>query len=121
MGSKEMTDQTNSPARRVRIARLWADLSRADLAAGIYAELSIRGAGASRYSESSIREIERGKREVTTEELLAVATVCRVPDAFLLSGWGEEGEDHGLVEHLERSAEMAREVLARVEQVISRA
>jgi transcriptional regulator with XRE-family HTH domain len=62
-------------ARRVRAARIYADLSREELAKRL--EVSAR----------TQTNSELGKRRIPRPELLAIAEACEVPMWFLEGGW----------------------------------
>jgi transcriptional regulator with XRE-family HTH domain len=62
-------------ARRIRIARAWAGLSRDELAARLG------------VSSATVERMETGQRPVTVDELVAVGAICKVPEAFMLEGW----------------------------------
>lgn len=67
-------------AARIRVARAWADLSQVRLAQEL--DLSVQ----------TIKRIELGRRDVSTDELLTIARVCRVPERFMLRGFANHDE-----------------------------
>lgn len=92
-------------ARRYRAARAWADLEQDELAKRL---------GLDR--QTVIRR-ESGEKLPKAAELIAVASVCGVPEEFMLNGFANEvvasGEVATIRQHLGDQAE-ALDVIARV-------
>lgn len=62
-------------ARRVRVARIWAGLSREELADALG------------VSFVTIERTESGRRHVEPDELERIGELCGVPDRFMRYGW----------------------------------
>jgi transcriptional regulator with XRE-family HTH domain len=68
-------DQVEELAKRIRAARVYAGLSREELAEHL------------EVHERTQINTELGKRHVPRPELLAIAEACKVPIWFLEHGW----------------------------------
>lgn len=73
--SLEAAAPRNERAARIRAARAHAGIDQAAVA-------QLFG-----VSVGTIKRMESGKREITTDEMLAVAELCNVPVEFMLSGF----------------------------------
>lgn len=85
-------------ARRIRAARVWAGLSRDELAERLG------------VSFQTIERSETGRRNVDLDELERVGEACGVPEAFMRYGWAACAQGERLDRLHERLDELMREV-----------
>lgn len=85
-------------ARRVRVARISAGLSRHELAAALG------------VSFNTIERSENGRRKISDDELARIGGICGVPETFMRHGWAACTQSERLDRLYGRVDELFREV-----------
>lgn len=99
-------------AARLRAARAYADMSRADMAKALG------------LSETTVKRMEGGQRRLTSDDLETIARVCGVPLAFLLEGFQRDRDAIALqvaghMREIEDAHERAHRALEELERLQS--
>lgn len=89
---------TGELGRRVRVARVWAGLTRDELAARLG------------VSFHTVERSETGRRRVALDELVRIGELCGVPETFMRHGWAACAQGERLDHLYRRIDELSDEV-----------
>jgi transcriptional regulator with XRE-family HTH domain len=96
------TADADEHARRARVARCWAGISRDELAQKMG------------VSFHTVERTETGRRAVTGDELALIGNLCGVPESFMRYGWASCAPRERLDELYGRVEELGKRRLAEV-------